>query len=95
LPDVHNLNDALHELESKALVTTAGAYVKLADVKKWAEEREAKAKIERVDAPQPKDMNQARRMVLKDEKIMSNFPPPTPRVGRSISAQDTQPSSRT
>jgi hypothetical protein len=92
---LHNLNEALEDLERKALVTTAGTFVRLKDVKAWAEEREAVSKIERVEAPRPKNMNQAKRMVLKDEEIMKNFPPPRRELGRAIPAQqETRPVSR-
>jgi len=88
------LDEALAYLEKRSVTTSRGVYVKLDDVKKLMEERKTAGQIEKQEAPRPKDMNQAKQMVLRDEKIMANFPPPTPKLGKSISAQP-QPSSRT
>ena len=89
------LDEALAYLEKKSVTTSQGIYVKLDDVKKLMEEQKTASQIEKQEAPRPRNMNQAKQMVLRDEKIMANFPKPLPRFGKSISAQEPQSSSRT
>jgi hypothetical protein len=95
LPDLSNLNEALTELEKLGISTTQGIFVRMEDVKKLMAAQAAATQIEEKTEPKPKTMVQAKQQVLRDEKIMQNFPKPSPQAGRSISAQDSQPSSRT
>lgn len=75
--------------------TSAGSYVRIDDVKKIMAQRLISDEIEEEASPRPKDMNQAKRMILKDKELMDKFPPKRPSAGKSLPAAEPQPSSRT
>lgn len=92
---LEDANEALAELEKMSIRTSQGEFVRLEDVRRlMAEKKEGVAIEKEVEKQKPKDMTSAKQAILKDPEIMKNFPPPTPKVGKSISAQDPQPASR-
>lgn len=92
---LHNLDDAMEELEKLSIRTSQGEFVKMEDVKRlMAEKREAASIEKEVEKEKPKDMNGAKQAILKDPDIMKNFPPPRREPGRSIPSQDPHPASR-
>ena len=71
--DLHNLNDALAYLESKAVHTGQGTFVRMDDVKEAMRQAADARAIERVTAPRPKTMEQAKRMIRSDEDLLKEF----------------------
>ena len=84
---LHNLDDALEALQSKAIHTTQGAFVRLADVQEWAQQFRDSDQIEKETIPHRMSPLQARRMAMRDPEVRAAFGPPRqPQLGRSIPA---------
>lgn len=93
--DLHNANDVLKELEGLTIKTTAGEFVKMEDVRRLIEKRNEARELTDKEAPNPKTPEQARMMArkfLKDQGFGQQGPK---EPGRSIPANESQPSSRT
>jgi hypothetical protein len=92
--DLHLVNELLAELEGIAIRTSQGSYVKLEDVRRLAEKRQEANAIQAAEVPQKMSANRARGMAR--EFLREQLGPQSPREpGRSVSASEPQPSSRT
>jgi hypothetical protein len=91
--DLHNLNDLIPELEGLAIRTSQGTFVKMEDVRRLVEKRNAATAVEDKVAPQPKTLGQAREQAKKFLAEQTGLKP-LPNLGRSIAATDSQPPSR-
>jgi hypothetical protein len=84
--DLHNLNDALAELEKLSVKTSQGSFVKLEDVRRLVSERSASEAVGAATEPKPKTMAEAKAAILKNEDLMKQFPQKKPELGRSLPA---------
>jgi hypothetical protein len=91
--DLHIPDEVIEALEDLAIRTSQGSFVKMEDIKKLAQKRQAAKELDKSQAP--KTVAQAREMAkefLKDKGIGPSGPR---EPGRSIPASEPQPSSRT
>jgi hypothetical protein len=89
----HNANEALKFLEGKGIDTTAGRVFLASDVEE-ALRMKADDRLAAVDAPKPKTMAQAKRMVRMDEELMASLKSPRDSeiAGHSVPAGPDSPS---
>jgi hypothetical protein len=85
----HNANEALAFLQGKGIDTSAGRVFLASDVEE-AVKLSFEDRVAAVDAPRPKTMAQAKRMVRQDEDLMTQLQSGGQRdseiAGHSISA---------
>jgi hypothetical protein len=95
MPDdpLHDLDEALEELERMSIRTSQGSFVKTEDARRLLQARKD-AVEESAAKPNPKTMREAKKLVRADPEIASKFPSGPREAGRSIPA-GPQPSSRT
>lgn len=84
------VDQLIESLEGMMVDTPKGRFVRVDDLKKYLEERVAKAKAE-AEAPKPKTMVQAKRMAMRDETLFPQKVEPR-EAGRSVPAGPQPPS---
>jgi hypothetical protein len=92
--DLHNASELIEELEGLSIKTTQGSYVKMEDIRRLIEKRQAAQEVTDEEKPNPKTLDEARAGAKKYliEKIGK---PPVREPGKALPATDPQPSSRT
>jgi hypothetical protein len=92
--DLQNASELIEELEGLSIRTTQGSYVKMEDVRRLIEKKNAAQVVTDADKPQIKTLDQAREGAKKflTEKIGKQ---PVREPGKAIPATEPQPSSRT
>jgi len=91
---LHIPDEVIEALEGMAIRTTQGSFVKMEDVRRLAQKRQEAAAVDRATLPKPKTVEEARSLAkkyLREQGISGGPREP----GRSISASEPQPSSRT
>jgi hypothetical protein len=69
---LHNANEALKFLQGKGIDTSVGRVFLASDVERAMQMGDVD-RLAEVEAPRPKTMAQAKRMVRMDEELMANF----------------------
>jgi hypothetical protein len=90
--DLHNLNEALAEIDKIAMHTTQGSFVKVSDVRRLLHEQHEiheKELEDRIEKRIPYRMSpeRARRLAMRDEELRETHRPTGPReAGKSVPA---------
>jgi hypothetical protein len=84
MDDLHNLNEMLAVIEDMGVITSAGTFVRMEDVRRLMLERKLQEKEAQPDEPPPKTWVEARH-AAKEFLLDENGPPP-PSVGRAVPA---------
>jgi hypothetical protein len=95
--NLHNANDLIEELEGAAIRTSQGTFVKMEDVRRLIEKRNAAGAIEDKAEPTPKTMTEAKEQAKKflaEAAKKSGLPVPVPNIGKAVPASEPQPPSR-
>jgi len=91
-----NINEVMAKIEEKAIRTKEGSFVKLEDVRRLLDEQKKEAEEQKKsDIPERMTVEQARARIKKDEDLLKDFPTTPREPGKSIPANEPQPSSRT
>jgi hypothetical protein len=72
---LHNLNEALAELETLAIKTERGVFFRAEDVHRLLAEKRVE-KAEEAEKPRPKTMADARAAVMGNEELVKSFSTP-------------------
>lgn len=92
--DLHNASELIEELEGLSLKTSQGSFVKMEDVRRLITKRTEARAVDDAQEP-PKTMTQAKEQAKKFLGSQGFGQKDVPEPGRSISATEPQPSSRT
>jgi peptidoglycan hydrolase CwlO-like protein len=93
--DLHNLDDALAQLEELAVKTTQGTFVRMEDVKRLVKQRDDEREAEATsDEEKPATFAQAKEAIKGNKELMAQFPPQKRELGRAVPASEPQPPSR-
>jgi hypothetical protein len=91
--DLQNVSDLVEELEGLAIRTSAGSYVKMEDVRRLIEKKQATNAVDEA-LPKPKNMHEAKSQAAEMLK-KTGFGQAKPDAGKAVAASEPQPSSRT
>lgn len=94
MDDLHNLNDLLAEIEGLSLRTTQGSFVKVEDVRRLVEKRQAARAVDSETEFKGKTFNAAHQAIKKDPAFASLTENKLREPGRSVPATEPQPPSR-
>lgn len=92
--NLQNANELIEELEKLSIRTSAGAFVKLEDVRRLTQKKQEAEAIEGDEIPQRMKVEQARGMAKEHLKSLGFAGKTPPDVGRSLPATDPHPPSR-
>jgi arginyl-tRNA synthetase len=76
-------NELLKKAEGLTVKTDRGSFIRLEDLQKLMEGKQAEA-VEEATKPRPKTFHQARIVARNSEEIMSHFKRPTPTTDPTV-----------
>ena len=93
--DLHLLDDLVRELEGLSIKTTQGSFVKMEDIRRLTEKRQAAQAVDEKVLPAPKNVHEARAQAKEYLRGVGFGPKDPLEPGRAIPATESQSSSRT